>query len=56
MQLLTTKEVCNLLRIHPNTLATWKKLAKFPQAIKVGNIKGKKLWLLSDIEKFINQK
>tara|TARA_R110000868_G_scaffold193515_1_gene438504 strand:- start:547 stop:1122 length:576 start_codon:yes stop_codon:yes gene_type:complete len=54
MKLLTTKEVCTLLRIHSNTLRNWRHKDKFPQPKKALTDKGKNLWLLSDIQEWIS--
>ena len=53
MQLLTTKEVCSILRISINTLYRWRNTNKFPLPIKRVNNNGKNLWLNSDIEEWI---
>ncbi len=57
MQLLTTKEVCNMLRISIDTLHRWRTniAINFPKPIKVDGKKSKNLWQLSDIEEFIKK-
>lgn len=55
MQFLTTKEVCNLLQIHENTLYKWSKEGKFPKPFKIYGKNSKSRWLYSDIEQFIKE-
>ena len=58
MELLTTKDVCNMLRISSNTLKKWRKIgiADFPLPIKVQKHNGKTLWIKLEIEEWIKKK
>ena len=58
MQLLTTKEVCKILRISVDTLNRWRAniTINFPKPIKVDGKNSKNLWQLSDVEEFIKNK
>ncbi len=54
MELLTTKDVCNMLRISPNTLRNWRLANKFPHPIQVQDNNGKTLWLKINVENWLN--
>jgi prophage regulatory protein len=49
LQLLTIRDVMQLLRLGRMTLYRWVAVGKFPQPIKIG-IRGDNRWRLSDIE------
>ena len=53
-ELLTLKETCDILKVHPNTLRQWDKKSVL-KAVRIG-IKKSLRYRKEDIEKFINQK
>jgi len=53
-ELLTLKETCDILKVHPNTLRQWDKKGVL-KAVRIG-IKKSLRYRKEDIEKFINQK
>jgi len=53
-ELLTLREACDILKVHPNTLRQWDKKGVL-KAIRIG-IKKSLRYRKEDIEKFINQK
>ena len=55
MQLLTTKNICNILKISINTLNRWRNnpTINFPKPLKFQPNNGKTLWIDSDIEEWI---
>lgn len=53
-ELLTLKEACDILKVHPNTLRQWDKKGVL-KAVRIG-IKKSLRYRKEDIEKFINQK
>ena len=53
MKFLTTKEVCQLLKISIDTLHRWRRENKFIQPIKISGKNGKNLWLIEEVENFI---
>lgn len=54
LELLTLKETCDILKVHPNTLRQWDKKGVL-KAVRIG-IKKSLRYRKEDIEKFINQK
>jgi excisionase family DNA binding protein len=53
-ELLTLKEACEMLKVHPNTLRTWDKKGVLP-AIRIGT-KRVRRYKKEDILKMLNQK
>ncbi|MCL5797395.1 MAG: helix-turn-helix domain-containing protein [Patescibacteria group bacterium] len=53
-ELITLKEACAILKVHPNTLRQWDK-KRLLVAIRIGE-KRVRRYKKIDIEKFINQK
>ncbi len=53
-ELLTLKETCDILKVHPNTLRQWDKKGVL-KAVRIG-IKKSLRYRKEDIDKFINQK
>lgn len=53
-ELITLKEACEILKVHPNTLRLWDKNGVL-KAIRIG-VKRIRRYRKEDIEKFINQK
>ena len=53
-ELLTLKETCDILKVHPNTLRQWDKKSVL-KAVRIG-IKKSLRYRKEDIEKFINEK
>jgi len=53
-ELLTLREACDILKVHPNTLRQWDKKGVL-KAVRIG-IKKSLRYRKEDIEKFINQK
>lgn len=53
-ELITLKEACEILKVHPNTLRAWDKKGVLP-AVRIG-IKKIRKYRKIDIEKFISQK
>ena len=53
-ELLTLKEACDILKVHPNTLRQWDKKGIL-KAVRIG-IKKIRRYRKEDIEKFINKK
>lgn len=53
-ELLTLKETCEILKVHPNTLRAWDKKGIL-KAVRLG-VKGVRKYKKDDIEKFINKK
>lgn len=53
LQLLTTEEVLQMLRITKSTLFRWIKEGIFPKPLAYP--KGKRLWAKEDIEEFVKR-
>lgn len=53
-QLITLKEACEILKVHPNTLRQWDNKGIL-KAVRLG-IKRIRKYRREDIEKFINKK
>lgn len=53
-ELLTLKETCDILKVHPNTLRQWDKKGVL-KAVRIG-IKKSLRYRKENIEKFINKK
>lgn len=53
-ELITLKEACEILKVHPNTLRLWDKKGVLP-AVRIG-IKKIRKYRKIDIEKFIGSK
>jgi len=53
-ELITLKEACEILKVHPNTLRSWDKKGVLP-AVRIG-IKKIRKYRKIDIEKFIGNK
>ena len=53
-ELLTLKQACELLQVHPNTLRNWDKSGTL-KAVRIGERKLRR-YKRSDLQKFINQK
>jgi excisionase family DNA binding protein len=53
-ELLTLKETCEILKVHPNTLRAWDKKGIL-KAIRFG-VRGDRRYKINDIQKFINHK
>lgn len=51
-QLLTTREVCDMLRIGKTTLWRWSRRGDFPQPVKLGH---STRWRQADIQAMLNQ-
>jgi len=50
-ELITLKEACEILKVHPNTLRDWDKKGIL-KAVRIG-VKGVRRYRKEDIEKFI---
>ena len=53
-ELITLKEACEILKVHPNTLRSWDKKGVLP-AVRIG-IKKIRKYRKIDIEKFIDNR
>lgn len=53
-ELITLKEACEILKVHPNTLRLWDKNGVL-KAVRIG-VKRIRRYRKEDIERFINQK
>lgn len=53
-ELITLKEACEILKVHPNTLRLWDKKGVLP-AVRIG-IKKIRKYRKIDIEKFIGKR
>ena len=53
-ELLTLKQACELLQVHPNTLRNWDKAGTL-KAVRIGERKLRR-YRKSDLQKFIDQK
>lgn len=53
-ELITLKEACEILKVHPNTLRSWDKKGVLP-AVRIG-IKKIRKYRKIDIEKFIGNR
>ena len=53
-ELLTLKETCDILKVHPNTLREWDRKGIL-KAVRIG-LKGSMRYHKADLEKFINEK
>ena len=52
--LLTLKQACDLLQVHPQTIYNWRKNGCFPPPIRIGG--RKLLWLESDLLDWVDAK
>tara|TARA_R100000781_G_C4052524_1_gene118150 strand:- start:10 stop:228 length:219 start_codon:yes stop_codon:yes gene_type:complete len=52
--LLKLGEVSRIVAMGPSTILSWEKSGKFPKAIRLSP--GKRVWLASDIESWIQMK
>lgn len=53
-ELLTLKETCEILKVHPNTLRQWDKKGIL-KAIRFG-VRGDRRYKMEDINKFIDKR